>query len=116
GETRLQEMGSAGERPARGQILRQQVLSRLDESLVVQGEATIQPAAAGDRARHREDVPDAVRFDTPGLVVTPAHALEVPIPLEAHDLRVYVAGDGRMILDAADQVARHGVGQARRTA
>ena len=55
---------------------------------------------------------DAVGLDAPGLVVAPAHALEVTVPLEAHDLRVHVAGDGGMILDATDQVARHGVGQA----
>src|SRR2546426_11544631 len=108
-------MGSAGERPARGgQILRQQVRSRLDESLGVEGEAAVQPARAGQRARHGEDMPNAVCLDVSALLLAPAYPLEVTVPLEAHDLRVHVADDGRMVFDATDQIARHGVDQARR--
>src|SRR5438445_12511825 len=106
GETRLEQMGSAGERPARGgQVLRQQVRSRLDEPLGVEREAAVQPACAGHRARHGEDMPEAVCLDTSALVVAPAHPLEVTVPLEARDLRVHVTDDGRMVFDAADQVA-----------
>src|SRR3989441_364511 len=108
-------MGSAGERPARGgQVLRQQVRSRLDEPLVIERDAPLQPVRAGHRARHGEDMPNAVRLEAPGLVVAPAHALEVTVALEAHDLRMRVADDSWMVLDAPDQVARHGVGQPRR--
>src|SRR2546422_5899517 len=112
GAARLEQMGSAGERPPRGsQLLGRQVRSRLDESLGVEREAASQPAGAGHRARHGEDVPDAVRLDAPGLVVAPAHALEMAVALEAHDLRAHMPDDGRMVLDAADQVAGHRIGQ-----
>src|SRR6266550_175872 len=115
GATRLEQMGSAGERPPRGgQLLGRQVRSRLDEPVVVEREAAVQPAGARHRARHGEDVPDAVRLDASALVIAPAHALEVAVALEAHDLRAYMPDDGRMVLDAADQVARHRIGQTRR--
>src|SRR5437899_1942112 len=111
GAARFEQMGSAGERPARGgQVLRQQVRSRLDEPLVIECDAPVQPVPAGHRARHGEHVPDALRLDLPALVVAPGHALEVTVPLEAHDLRMRVADDGWMVLDAPDQIARHGIG------
>src|SRR2546427_7397634 len=57
-------------RPARGgQVLRQQVRSRLDEPLVIERDAPLQPVRAGHRARHGEDMPNAVRLEAPGLVV-----------------------------------------------
>src|SRR5207247_10139229 len=74
GAARLEQMGSAGERPPRGgQHLGRQVRSRLDEPLVVEREAARQPAGAGHRARHGEDMPDAVRLDPSSLVVASAH-------------------------------------------
>src|SRR6266550_3281604 len=69
GATRLEQMGSAGERPPRGgQLLGRQVRSRLDESLGVEREAAVQPARARHRARHGEDMPDAVRLDASGRI------------------------------------------------
>src|SRR2546422_1048250 len=94
-------MGSAGERPARGgQVLRQQVRSRLDEPLLIERDAPLQPVRAGHGACHREHVPDALRLDLPALVVAPGHALEVTVPLAAHDLRMRGADDRWMVLAA----------------
>src|SRR5205809_7708560 len=69
GAARLEQVGSAGEWPPRGgQILGRQVRSRLDEAFGVEGEAARQPAGARHRARHGEDVPDAVRLDPTHIV------------------------------------------------
>src|SRR5260370_40242280 len=107
-------MRSAGEPPARaGQVLGQQVRSCFDESLGVECDAALQPVRTGHGAGHSENVPDAVCLDAPALAVAPAHLLEVTVPLEAHYLRPPMSDDGWMIFDATDQVARHGVGQAR---
>src|SRR5438309_6104640 len=85
GETRLEEMRSTGQRPAcGGQILGQEVRSRLDEPLGVECQAAVQPARAGHRARHGEDMPDTVRLDTPVLAVAPGHAPEMTVALPAH--------------------------------
>src|SRR5437879_1899957 len=106
-QTRLEEMGRALERPAcSSQIFGQEIRSRLDEPLGVEREAAVQPARAGHRARHGEDVPDGVWLDAPGRVVTPADAFEVTVPLEAHELRVHVPDDGRMVFVAAGWIAR----------
>src|SRR2546422_1475847 len=114
GAARLEQMRSAGERPPRGsQLLGRQVRSRLDEPLGVEREAARQPARAGHRARHGEDVPDAVRLYTSSLAVAPAHALEMAVALEAHDLRPHMPHDGRMVLDAANEVAGHRICQTR---
>src|SRR5438128_11706515 len=111
GAARLEQMWHAGERPPRGgQLLGRQVRSRLDEPLVVEREAAPEPAGARYRPRHGEDVPDAGRLDPSSLVVDPAPALEVAVALEAHDLRAHMPDNGRMVLDATDQVARHRIG------
>src|SRR5260221_1164483 len=47
-------------------------------------------------------------------MIPPAHALEEPVAFQADDLRTGVQLDLRTLLDAADQVARHGLREGRR--
>ena len=54
------------------------------------------------------------RLDAAGLMVAPAHAFEMVVPFERDDFRAGAEDDGRILLDAPDQIARHGVGEPAR--
>ena len=75
--------------------------------------ATQPSSHAGVRhgAGHHEHVPDVVRLDGAVSVVAPPDALEMPFAFERDDLRVRPQRDRGVVLDAANEVARHRVGQ-----
>lgn len=84
---------------------------RLDESLLVERDTAVEPAGVRHRTRHDEHVADVLGLNAPGRVVPPAHALDVVASLEGDDFRVRAQDDRGIVFDAANQVARHAVGQ-----
>ena len=79
--------------------------------MFVQNDAAVQPRGIGDRARHDEDMADAVSFDHARQLVAPADPFEPAAPLQADDLRPRVHFDRRIFLDASNQVTRHRPGE-----
>src|SRR5437762_4726305 len=87
GPARLQEVRQARERPFRRlELLFRQLRAGLDETLFVEHDAPVEPARVRSRTGHREDVPDVVLRDGPGLAVAPAHALEMIFTFVGGDL------------------------------
>src|SRR5438046_7810478 len=59
-------------------------------------------------------MPNTISHHSAVSDVSPAHPLEMTVPLEAHDLRLHVKDDSRVVLDATNQVAGHRIGEASR--
>src|SRR5712691_2649360 len=116
GEARFKEMRRPCERPVRGgEVLFRQIRPRLDEPVLVERDTVGEPARTRNGSGHREDVSDVVSLDGPGLVVAPAHALEMVDPFEGHDLRLWPEDDDWVRLEPANQISRHAFGQSGRT-
>src|SRR5690349_15048584 len=114
-ECRLQREGTARQRPtSRREILWRQRGSGLDEAGHVECQTAFEPAGARHRARHGEDVTNFVRFDLPGPIVAPMHALEMAISFQRADLRVRSHNDSAVALDATDEIPRHALGETSR--
>ena len=67
----------------------------------------------GNGAGHDEDVPDVVGLGVAWLIA-PAHAFEMMTTFEGDDFGVGSEHDGRILFDAANQIARHGLRQPAR--
>src|SRR5438552_6642961 len=106
-------MRSTSQWPMRSsQIIWRQLGPRLDESVIIEGDTTVEPSGARSSTRHDEHVTNvlSLRFR---VVVTLAqvHGLEVIFTFEGGDFRPCVHSDSRILFNASDQVSRHGVGQ-----
>lgn len=116
GQTRFQEMGSPRKWPMRGgQILLRQIGSRLDEPVGIERDAPVEPLCAGHGTGHEKDVSYVVGLRAAGLIVAPAHPFEMMTPFQGHDFGVGAEDDGRILFDAANQIARHALRQPARS-
>ena len=105
--------GDRARRPTRrGQVLRRQVRTGLDESAPVECHAAIEPPCTRHRARHHEHVSDVMCFDGVRTTIAPLDAIEVLCAVQRDQLCPKPC-DRRMLLDATNQVARHRIGQPR---
>src|SRR6202035_432593 len=112
GAAGLEEERPARQRPARRpQLLGAEVGAGLDEALVVHRHAAREPAGVGPRAGHHEDVADLGGGPLAASPVEPGDALELALAVERHDAGAGPQLDVGGLLDAADQVARHALGE-----
>ena len=98
-----------------GQIVLRQIGSRLDEPFGIERDAPIKPLGAGNGTGHEKDVSYVVGLDAAGLIVAPAHPFEMVTPFQGHDFGVGSEDDGRILFDAANQIARHALRQPARS-
>src|SRR5204862_2821048 len=85
---RLQQLGSAGERPScRLELIRMEGSSGLDEVLVVERHASLDPGGVRVGAGHQEHVTDRAQLRFPGVELAPSDPLELVGSLEPVDLR-----------------------------
>src|SRR4030095_12323313 len=111
-QARLELIRPPLQRPAGGlQLRRTQVRSGLDEALRVQRQAAAEPPGVCIGSGHREHVADLADLARAGGRVVPADPLQASLASEGLDLGVAPQGNGRALLDTADEVARHGIGQ-----
>ena len=75
----------------------------------------MEPLCAGNGTGHEKDVSYVVGFGAPGLMVAPAHSFEMMIPFQSDDFGVGPEDDGRILFDAANQIARHALRQPTRS-
>ena len=94
-----------------GQIVLRQIGPCLDEPFGIERDAPMEPLCAGNGTGHEKDVPYVVGLDASGLMVAPADSFEMMIPFEGHDFGVGAEDDGRILFDAANQIARHALRQ-----
>ena len=80
--------------------------------LLVERDASIEPAGVRHGARHHEHVADVVRLDVARPIVAPPDAFEMPVAVQRDELRSRPQGDRRVLLDSANEIARHRVRQA----
>src|SRR5262249_25110505 len=82
-----------------------------DEAVVIEAQTLVQPLRRRNGARHHEEVADL--FDRLGsrLAVAAAHSLQVFVALDGGDLAARTHFDRRILFDAADEIARHAVGE-----
>src|SRR5256884_7303959 len=74
---RLQQIGSTGQRPSRLlEVIREEVGSGLDEVLVVERQASLEPGGVRVGAGHQEQVTDRARLRFPGVELAPSDPLE----------------------------------------
>src|SRR5579871_6533513 len=59
-------------------------------------------------------MPDGPGLNLAGGIVTPAHTLDMGIPLEVSNLCMQMQCDGRILLNAPDQIPRHAFRKATR--
>src|SRR6185436_7664017 len=112
GLARLEQMWRSRQWPlSRAQFLLRKIGAGLDESALVQRDASVEPARARLGAGHHENVADLVCLFR-ATVRAPADLLEMTIALEAGDLRARSQLDLRALFDATDQIARHRVGES----
>src|SRR5687767_13764626 len=112
GETRLQSVRRPRQWPLRReQVIPGQVSAGLDESLVVTRQALIEPFRTRFRAGHDEQVANFTSLDRAGRPVTPGNRLEVTIALEFRDPGLDTQRYAVVVLDAPDEIPRHGVSQ-----
>src|SRR4030095_4610688 len=98
---RLQQIRLTLQRPvARSQLLGADVAASLDESLVVERQATADPHGVGHGTRHGEDVSDRPGLHLAGGGVAPAHPFEMSLALERLDLRTGAQRDALVLLDS----------------
>src|SRR5437667_2880960 len=93
-----------------GQIIWRQLGSRLNESVIVEDNTTVEPSGARSSTRHDEHVTNVLSFRH-AVVPSQVDALEVIFAFERGDFRPCVQSDSRILFNASDQVSRHGVGQ-----
>ena len=68
----------------------------------------------GSAPSHDEDVPDLAALDFARLLVPPLRTLEVVAALERGELGMRVQFNLRILFDAQDEIAGHGVGESHR--
>src|SRR5438876_6725076 len=104
-------MRSTSQWPMRSsQIIWRQLGPRLDESVIIEGDTTVEPSRARSSTRHDEHVTNVFSFRR-AVVPSQVDALEVIFAFEGGDFRPCVQSDPRILFNASDQVSRHGVGQ-----
>src|SRR5262249_4506434 len=84
----------------------------LHKSFLVERHAVLEPAGIRVRSRHHENVANRHRREF-ARRVAPSHTLQALSPFERDDSGFCLELDVRCLLDPADQVARHRVGEAR---
>src|SRR5207342_3498030 len=65
-------------------------------------------------ACHEENMSYVVGLNVTGLSIPPAHVFEMVTPFEGYDFGIGSEDDGRILLDAPNQIARHALRQAAR--
>ena len=88
-----------------------EIRTGLDEAVLVEREASIEPAGVRHRARHHEDVSDLMLLLGAGFRVAPAHRLKRAVTLERDDLRIDVKRDRRRLFDPSREISRHRLGE-----
>ena len=84
-QARLEEIGWPGQRPMGShEIFRRKIGTRLDESLGIERDASLEPARIRHCAGHDEYVPEVSSLNASTGVVAPAYALEVAVAFERH--------------------------------
>src|SRR6267143_2433372 len=102
-------MRRPAQRPLRGrELVGGQRCSSLDESFVIERQATGEPLRARLRPGHSEDVPDLFFLHRSASTRTPGDLFEMSVAFQTYDLRPWVQLDLWMCFDPAYQVARHG--------
>src|SRR5262245_34925465 len=115
GQTGLEKLWRPSQRPpGRNQIVRSKIGAGLDETFLVKSHAASEPFSTRDRTRHRKQMPYLMSFSTATNNVPPTHPLETGIPVEGDDFGLRPELDSGIVLDPANQVSRHCVGQAPR--
>src|SRR5215468_8244529 len=74
----FQQMRRSRKRPTGFvQIILREIGSRLDKTFIIELYATIEPARAGNRSRHKKNVSDIVGLDFAGLLFPPLYLFEM---------------------------------------
>src|SRR5947207_3169346 len=112
GPARLEQQRRARQWPAGGsEIVVREIGAGLDETVLVEREASIEPVGVRHGARHHEDVSDLMLLLGAGLRVAPAHRLKRAVTLERDDLRIDVERDRRRLFDPSREISRHRLGE-----
>src|SRR5437588_5439204 len=115
-QTGLKQVRPAGQGPVRSvQVLWRQNGASLNEALVVERDAAIEPAGVGSGASHDENVANLVFLGLPGLPISPTNGFEVIVSFEGDDLGAWPEYYRRSLFDPPNQIARHGVSQTGRS-
>jgi hypothetical protein len=72
----------------------------------------MEPSGIRNRAGHDEEMANVVTLDLAGLIVAPLDPLEAAVPIQGDDLGVSTEDDRGILVDTANQVSGHRVGQA----
>jgi len=95
------------------QIFQLQIRTGLDEALVIERDAAVEPICIRVGSGHDEDVRNALVFGFTGLIIPPRDSLQVFAALKLNKLSLCEQGDVGCFFDPANHVFRHRVGQAR---
>jgi hypothetical protein len=91
----------------RAQIFRRKLGTGLHEAFCVERDASVEPPAVRNSARHHKDVPDRALFGFPGEIVSQAHRLKMVFALESLDFGKRPQFDVRRFFDSPTEIARH---------
>jgi hypothetical protein len=112
GQAGLELVRAARERPPRGgEILPRQIRAGLHEALRVDRQAAVEPPDVRVGPGHREHMADVAALALHRIAAPPPHASEASVTLETLDPGVGPKGDRGALVDAADEIAGHAVGQ-----
>src|SRR6266550_9582517 len=98
-----------------GQFIRGELGPRLDESMIIEGDTTIEPASARICPGHDEHMAHILSLCLRTIIAAQVHSLEVILTVERGDFGAGVHRDPRILLNASDQVSRHSLGQTIRS-
>src|SRR6185503_11061478 len=95
------------------QVLRGEIRSGFDEAARIEGDAAVEPLGARRRTGHDEDMSDPARLHR--LVHSaPRYLFQMSVSLQSNELGAGMQLDHRTLLDAPNEIARHGVGEPTR--
>jgi hypothetical protein len=93
------------------QLFLAEVGSSFHEAVIIEHDAALEPAGIRLRSRHQEHVSDIACFGSP-IATRPGDALQSIGAVELRELRLRMQADVRGLLDAANKVLRHALGQS----
>ena len=96
-----------------GQLFWGKIGTCLNETFVVEYDATAEPTGVGIRSCHYEHVGDILLLDFAGLSVPPSNPFEMVDAFKADNFRVCQQADVRGLFDSTNEVFRHCVSKAR---